>query len=96
MIDQATAIAFDAALKKAQRNGTSVQEALDAAGLLVTSKRKAGLEYQAMLALQTTLDEIGAGDLMRMRHNRVSGSPAEMFEAMMHFVAQYVGSRRIM
>lgn len=81
-VDLATYERFLLAEKKAKELGLSVIEVLDRAQLLLTQERRHYLQVQAVEDVVRRLDRQSPNKLMAHYHQRVDGTPAEMFEAL--------------
>jgi len=90
VIDPATRQRWDRAWAVAVRAGRDVAEVVDGEGLLVTSQRRTLIVAATLRDAQVTLSRLGASEVMRARHGRVHGTPADMFGAVEFWLETYL------
>ncbi len=85
-IDEDTFEKYQSARERALELGLSVPEVLDRAGILLTAKRRHGLEVGSMEDVFRRLDRQNAAKLMSYYYGRNEGTAAEMFEAILQWL----------
>jgi hypothetical protein len=93
VIDAATRALYDRAVREAQANGRDLGEELDRVGLLLTPQRRQLLIHANLRSVVVGLEQAGPSWLMRVKFNRDSGTPADMFAAMVDWLEKYMKGR---
>jgi hypothetical protein len=93
VIDTDTRALLDRATREAFANGRDLGEELDRLGLLLTPQRRQLVVHAALRDMVVTLERVGAAGLMRLKFSRVSGTPADMFAAVLTWLEDYMKVR---
>ena len=90
ILDEETYIATQATLAGARRACQVEAEALHQRGLLLSPAVRRQVQVTALVALERDLARWAPHEMLRRIHRDKPGTPADMHEAMMGYLADYI------
>ncbi len=93
-LDETTYLAVQAKLSAAVRAGRDQAEALHEAGLLLAPATRRDVEVEALERFERDLARWRPHEFLRRIHKNKASTPADMHEAILGYLADYIKVRR--
>lgn len=92
-IDAKTREMLDVASRRAVKDGRDLFEVLDGVTLVLTPARRKEIEIQALEMVWHKLDELQPADVLRVFTGSGSGTPADMYRAVLDWLEALINDR---